>query len=313
MNETTSEDPNYRGIKTQVKVLKIAVVILLVSVAGMVGWFVYQRHLGSPVTIYVNETRVATVRNFSAGNSIVEQAERTMVPPDYPFKSIIRIQRVKFTPASAGSAVDPDTYAIQSLKNLLKLRVRAWVIQVSGRNIVGLPTNDAAAKVITLVGAHYAALVHSQMIGAPKFKQRTVIVFKSVDASDAYSTPEQASPLFWQESAKKNVVVKRGDTGSRIARRNHITLAQFIAANSGINVNRLSPGDLVNVQKSTSPVDVEIQTESTRIERILQRGPESDAGKRQVKYIVTSVNGVEIGRRIESSKILSPVRPTMAL
>ena len=99
-------------------------------------------------------------------------------------------------------------------------------------------------------------------------------------------------------------MVRRGDTGFRIAARNHISFADFLTANPGHDLNRLRPGDTVNVQRMPLLLTVRVRKRSPQDQAIVAHVPPSEAGRQRVTYVVTYLNGQETRRDVTNSAML---------
>ena len=299
--------PSTEGTARQLRLFKILAGVLLAALVGGVGWFLYARHMGQPVTVLLDGKPITTVRNYATANTLLSEAERAKVGGGYPEESIVRLQKVQWQHVGAGTPVDADPVARGKFKAALKLHVRAYVILVDGQPSVGLPTDELAADTLHQVKEHFAQMPpQADLIGEPTFVQRVTVKLKSVDGAQAKSTAEAAAPYFWTPPPSRTYTVRRGDTGMAIARHAHISLSEFISANAGHNINRLAPGDKVNVQKMPLLLTVQVKKELRREEKIVQNAPESEAGCRSVTYAVTYTDGLEVSREVMDMTTIEP-------
>lgn len=292
-NTNTSVNPLTR----QLKLYKILALVLLIALLGGVGAFLIVRHLGQPVAILLDGKPITHVRNTAAANRLLTEAEQEKVGGAYPESSLVRLQKVQFQHIGGDIPLDPDAVAKSKLRNALQLNVHAFAILVNGHVSLGLPTDAIAADTEQMVKEHFAQMPpDADIVGEPAFTQRVEIKPRAVSAARARSSAETAAPYFWTPPSSKIYVVKRGDTGLLIAHRNHISLTDFIIANTGRNINKLQPGDEVNIEKMPLLLTVRVQKRFSRNEKVLENVPASEAGLQRVTYVVTYLNGQETQR-----------------
>ncbi len=287
------------ALSQQLRVFKILVIILLLVLVGGAGAFLYVRHQGQPVTILLDNQPITTVHNVADANRLLTLAEQAQVGSAFAGSQIVRLQAVKFQPAAPDQSLDPDEAAQEKLAAKLKLHVRAYAIFVNGKPSIALPSNDAANATLQQVKDHFAQMPpNAEIVGSPTFTQKVEIRRAAVAAVRLRATAAIAAPYFWTPPPSKAYVVQRGDTGYGIGLKQHLSLTDLIVANPGVDLNRLKPGDAINVQKMPALLTVRVQKKYTRDEPIVANAPPSAAGKRQVTYQVTFINGQETKRDV---------------
>jgi hypothetical protein len=212
------------------------------------------------------------------------------------------------------AVVDADDAARRAIASHLKLRVRAYVIVVDGLPSIGLPTAEAAEKTLDLVRDHFATMPpDAPAIEPARIKQTTEVSLISVSPTRTRTDPASAAEYFWTPPPAKTYVIKMGDRGYTVAVRNHISFTDFLIANAGHDMNRLHPGDIVNIQKMPPALTVIVRKRIDATEPILPYAPPSEAGKRHVTYAVTYTNGIETHRDVLTWQVLSKPRPQRSL
>lgn len=303
----TPENSSNASLARQLKIYKIFALILLVIVLGGAAGVLIARHIGQPVAILIDGKPIANAHNVAAANKLLARAEMAKVGDAYPASSIIRLQKVQFQRLERNVPLDPDNIAQVKLRNALRINVRAFAILVDGHVSLGLPTNDMAVTVEHLVKEHYAQMPpDAAIIGEPEFAENVEIKPRSVSAALARSSAKDAAPYFWTPPPSKTYTVRRGDTGLAIAHRDHLSLSNFIIANPGVNINKLTPGQQVNVQKMPLLLTVKVQKRFARNEKVLAHVPAAQAGVQRVTYIVTYLNGQEVKRNPISIDTIEP-------
>ena len=307
-NETAQAD----ALARQLRVFKalagcLAAVLVLVGAA-----FFYVRHLGQPVTILVNGKPVATVRTAAAANALVSAAEKAKVGAAFADETPIRLQKIALVPAGPNAPQDPDDAVQAKLTRLLTLRIPAFVILVNHQPSLAFPTPDDATQTLKLVQDHWATMPpQAAVVGQAQITQAVAIEKRTVDTKLLRSDPAAAAPYYWTAPPSKTYTVRSGDLGSRIAARFHLSLGDLIRANPGTNLNRLQPGDTVNVEKVPLLLSVRVRKLLVTTEKVHPGAPAAVAGSERVTYVVTYLNGVEESREAQSVVILQ--KPQTAL
>lgn len=301
-------------IERQNTFLKRAVGLLIVALLAALAGALYVRHQGQPVAILLDSKSITTARNAAAAEDLLRAAEKARVGSAYPDNSIVRLQRVQLIHLPGNPPLDTTDVAIGKLKQAIKLHVRAYAIYVNGKAALGLPTDAQATETLHRVKEHFAHLPpQAQIVSEPEFAQRVTVKEAALDAALTRPGPDAAAPYFWTAPPSRTYTVHRHDTGLVIARRYHLSLSEFIAANPGLDLNRLKPGTLVNVQKMPLLLTVQVTKQLTRDEKIIPGAPEAQAGKRSVTYAVTFINGQETGRSVLNMTTLVPPQTRTSL
>jgi len=302
---TPTQTPAPNPLAGQLRLFKVLAGLLAISLAVGGGVFLFLRHMGQPVSVFVGDKSVGTVRNVSTANALIAAAEQTKIGAAFAGEEPVRMQKVRFVRAEANASQDPDAVVKARLAQNLTLHVRAYVILVKHRPSVALPTAEAATETLKLVKDHWAqAPPAAPVVGQPEILQSEEITRRAVDTRLTRQTPEEAAPYFWTPPPTKSYTIQRGDLGSRIAYRNHVPLAELITANPNKNINRLKPGDTLNVQKMPLLLTVRVHKTLTVTEKVHPNAPASGAGSQRVIYLVTYINGQETRREAQSVNIL---------
>ncbi len=296
-------DPLARQNALLKKVVGGLVLLLLLGA----GTFVFVRHQGQPVAILLDGKQVATARNTKAAEDLLTVAEQAKVGASYPPGSIVRLQKVQLERVPEGMPLDPTDSAQTKLRTALKLHVRAYAIFVNNKAALGLPTDSAATDTLHRVKEHFAQMgPQTDVIHEPAFGQRVSVKEAALDARQTRPDAASAAPYFWTAPPSRTYTIRRGDSGVSIARRSHLSLSDLIAANAGLDINRLKPGSSIHVQKMPLLLTVEVQKRLTREEKIIPNVPAADAGLRSVTYAVTYVNGQETRKDVLSMSTIQP-------
>ena len=306
--------PQADALARQLRVFKVLAACLTAVLLLGGGSFLYIRHQGQPVTILLDGRPIATVRNAAAANALITGAEKSKVGSAFAQEAVVRLQKLSLVHAAPDTPQDPDDAAQTKLVHLLKLRVPAFVILVNNKPSLAFPSPDAATQTERLVQDHWAQMPPAvPVVGQPQITQTVAVEKRTVDTSLLRSDPAAAAPYYWTPPPSRTYVVRSGDLGSRIASRFHLSLTDFIRANPNKNLNRLQPGDVVNVQKMPLLLTVRVRKAVTETEKVHPSAPASVAGLQRVTYLVTYLNGAEVRREAQSVVILQKPQTAMEL
>ena len=312
--QTSTEQASAAALTRQLRVFKALAACLAGALLLGGAAFLYLRHEGQPVTILLDGRPVGTVHNAAAANALISKAEAAKVGAAFASETPVRLQKLSLVRAAPGAAQDPDSAVQAKLMRLLKLRVPAFVILVSGKPSLAFPTPDAATETLRMVKNHWAGLPPpAPLSGDPQITQTVSIEKRTVDTGLLRSNPAAAAPYYWTAPPSRTYTVRSGDLGSRIAARFHLSLTDFIRANPNKDLNRLSPGDVVNVQKMPLLLTVRVRKILVTTGKVHPGAAASAAGLQRVTYLVTYLNGEEVRREAQSVVILQKPQTAMEL
>jgi LysM repeat protein len=283
----------------QLKFFQATTVVLAIVLMGAICYYEYILHSLQPITIAINGTPIATVDSINAARAIIrtvhsEQVGAVYLTADHPhFK-----EDVEFVRSSSATPIDSDDAAGAKLAAATHTVVDADVIIVNRKPLVALPDVQTAQTAVDELRDHYASLPPSDPIEErPTFVQDVTIERRTVPAEIAKTNADDAAAVLWSAPPPKTYVVESGQTGWAIARKFKMTFSQFLQANAGRDVNRLAPGDTVNVSQDTPPVDVIVK--KTQEEKQIFGG----TGVRQLTMEVTYIDGVATGTPVTINMI----------
>ena len=313
-SQTPTEPSPAEALARQLRVFKALAACLAGALVLGGAAFLYQRHQGQPVTILLNGSPVGIVHNAAAANALIAKAEKAKVGTAFASETPVRLQKLSLVRAAPDAAQDPDDAVQAKLMHLLKLRVPAFAVLVDGKASLAFPTPDAATKTLRLVKDHWAQMPPAAPVTEePQITQTVSVEKRTVDTGLLRSDPASAAPYYWTPPLSRTYVVHPGDLGSRIAARFHLSLSDFIRANPNRNLNRLQPGDLVNIQKMPLLLTVRVRKTLVTTEKVHPGASASVAGLQRVTYLVTYLNGEEVRREAQSVVILQKPQTAMEL
>ena len=202
--------------------------------------------------------------------------------------------------------LDSDDTALSKLLPLIHVSVVADVIVVDKQQLVGLPSDDAAKAALDAVKKHYEEMPpNDPVVGKSTFREKVEIVRTRTSASHVKSTPREAATVLMTAPPAKVYTVEMHETGWSIARKFHLNFTTFLEANSDRDINKLHPGDDVNVSKTTPPLTVLVNKQSSKDEPIRKGETGDGAGLRRLTLRTTYVNGVakDVGEPIDMETV----------
>ncbi len=273
----------------------LAALLLLLLVGSLAGAFFLNRQR-LPVAIIVDGKTLAVVRSLGDADRLLTEAEKVRTGGAYSPGDIVALQTIQRRRVPSDTPLDTDAAARAKLAAALKLHVRAFVIFVGGKPSVGLPSEREASETLRQVKEHGVALAPGGPLAfPPTFIQKVDVRRLAVDPSRLRPSAALAATYFWTPPPARTAVVRPGDTGFALAVRHKMTFADFLVANPGRNLNKLQPGDVVNVQKMPLLLSVRVQKRRAREEPVIRRAPPGMGGRQRITEVVTYVNGQQMG------------------
>ncbi len=203
--------------------------------------------------------------------------------------------------------------AIELLRPRLSVLVSAAAIEVDGREVVVIATEELAGRVRDEVKRKYVGEDDAPLLEPPKFRQdvRIAEVSRPPDAilTDLGTAVER---LTKSGTTDKIYVVKTGDWPAKIAHNHGMSLAKLKELNPGVASRILYPGDKLKVSAATVALTVVTVKEEIIIKQLppetreihtptLPKGQrevasEGKPGKKKVWYKVVYENDKAISR-----------------
>lgn len=294
------------------KQLKFGAILALVAVIGIII-FVNVRHNAMDVT--VDGESIAFVKSGSAtGEDIINTVTAQIV--DEVGTNIQINEEVLFTPVHKnGKNIIPVEDALIIIKNAVTYKVEATVITVDGGEVLAMAKQEEAQALLDEIIAEYVP--EGSNIVEKGFVEDVKTVKKFVDSSSIITVDEARAKLTEGTSAKREYTVVSGDTLSKIASKNNITVEDLLAANPGITISTtLNIGDklslevmvpFISVKTAENMVFTEKQekgveyrqdnTKPVSYKKVIQQGVD---GQKDVTTQIIRVNGFETEQKVVS-------------
>jgi len=291
--------------------------------------------------ILVDGKLICLVRGEKAANQ-VHDTLLALKKGDFKGKAAFR-QKWEDRPQSAkGERISTTDEAINLLKPLLTVEVQGYAIQLAGKDLVVVPTQQLAQDALRSVKAKFLSEGETPLEPQTFEREpviRTVQVAPGMLVSDLHTATEE---LVKGTTEPEEYTVKQGDTPYIVAEAHHMSLEQLYKLNPGLDAkarqDEIRPGDkwtvaaarpaLVVVTKKetvrTAPIPPRTVFEATDTlpageTRVVRAGK---PGERREWARATWKNGVmaprsgkviktEIVREAEDKRVLKGTRPSV--
>lgn len=204
------------------------------------------------------------------------------------------------------------------LAAVLQFSTEGVVVQVDGKDCFYFANRAAANAFLNAVLRTYGV---NGGEGAT-FREKITLVSRWVPVTEVMSVAKALSLVQRGIEEQWRYTVKEGDTLWDIAAAQGLALEDVIAANPGINPDRLSVGQIIRLRREKSILTVVQEYETTKVEPVpfprevrynprLQRGKvkivrAGKPGKKEITYRVRVENGVEVARVVLRVREIEP-------
>lgn len=277
--------------ETDVRALKfyqVTSIVLLVTLAAGFCFYEYRQHQATPVTILVDGNPIVTVADSSVAAEVLHSVHERQVGDAYlnGDNDIHFAEIIQFKHTTSSAPIDSADDAVTTLASVVKTVVEADVIIVDKKWLVALPDQAAAQETVDDLKSHYVAMPpDDQLAEPPTFVQNVTIERHTVDYNLTRQVASDAAAVLWTPPQPVTYTVQPHQTGWLIAKKFHMSFSDFLRANSGSNINRLSPGDAVVVSTTFPPVDVIVRKISQQSQKF------GGTGVRQITLESTYIDG----------------------
>jgi hypothetical protein len=272
--------------------LLLVVVIVLIAVA--VGIVAYQVQK-SPCTILINGKPVANVESRFAASRVLAEA-RALDAHGAPSNALRFTERVTIRSASSSDEISEAPEAVRAVDQAASVEAELFAVSVDGTPMVGLPNKALADRTIEMVKQHYEKGLPN-IVGKSTFRGDVFVEKRFIAADRFRGTPEEACNTLTSisEPAITHTVVP-GDRAVNVARQYGMSLDTLKGLNPGVEMARLTEGDLLVIQRAKQPVVVLTRSITSKTVDIT---PPPDAaryggartGKRVMRVMMTYENG----------------------
>lgn len=263
--------------------------------------------------VEVDGRRVAAVRDVRAVEAALAEIERSWAGESSAWRDRVRVVRAWGREEGADAAL-PDRLA-----RCLGLLVRGTALEVNGEVKMVFKDRAVAQMFLNYLTRSYRST------GSPRFLEQVALVDVTVPRTRIVDIQTALAQVQGKIEATTTYTVRPGDTSWDIARAHGITPAELAAANPGVDLERLQPGQKINVSFQKPLLTLVTTERVTRLEAIpaplkVKRDPglyigqrkviqPGRPGQKEVTYLITRHNGTEVGREVVASRVIAEPVP----
>ncbi|HHT50666.1 MAG TPA: peptidoglycan DD-metalloendopeptidase family protein [Eubacteriaceae bacterium] len=299
------------------KKLKVVISSTIIIVMAILAIGIYQG--GNGYKLSFNGQELGLIKNEKVFAKVLDQVCKEVASSKgerISFDKEYSLEKVKI---GKEKPLDEDHLKV-AIYNNIDYKIKAAIIKVNGEEVVVLQNRDQAEKVLEELKAPYTDSKDNVVIKRIGFSDKVEIIEGEVKLDRLVSQEEALLYLQQGTDQLEQYEVVSGDNCWDISRSFGVNLRDMEAANPGKDLNRLYPGDVINLTMAKPFINVETIEEKIYTEKIPYKTTYKDdksiykgkqkvitAGKygtREVKAEVAYINGSEVSRTILEEKIL---------
>lgn len=219
---------------------------------------------------------------------------------------------------------DADT-VMNKLTYMTDIEVSAYGIYQDGKLLTVVETKGTADSLVNETLAHYKKPAKGMRMDQIKFAKQVEVKQIDVMLTSVQSKKQASEQLLNGGVISMSHIIKAGENVNSVAKKYDVNLKDMSGKNSEQSVNDLKSGDLVNMEKTVTPLEVRTVESGKMSEPIpyetekqetkdLYKGEslvaqEGVEGRQIVSGTITKVNGKEVKRNIKHKEVVSkPVK-----
>ena len=219
---------------------------------------------------------------------------------------------------------DADT-VMNKLTYMTDIEVSAYGIYQDGKLLTVVETKGTADSLVNETLAHYKKPAKGMRMDQIKFAKQVEVKQIDVMLTSVQSKKQASEQLLNGGVISMSHIIKAGENVNSVAKKYDVNLKDMSGKNSEQSVNNLKSGDLVNMEKTVTPLEVRTVESGKMSEPIpyetekqetknLYKGEslvaqEGVEGRQIVSGTITKVNGKEVKRNIKHKEVVSkPVK-----
>ena len=219
---------------------------------------------------------------------------------------------------------DADT-VMNKLTYMTDIEVSAYGIYQDGKLLTVVETKGTADSLVNETLAHYKKPAKGMRMDQIKFAKQVEVKQIDVMLTSVQSKKQASEQLLNGGVISMSHIIKAGENVNSVAKKYDVNLKDMSGKNSEQSVNNLKSGDLVNMVKTVTPLEVRTVESGKMSEPIpyetekqetkdLYKGEslvaqEGVEGRQIVSGTITKVNGKEVKRNIKHKEVVSkPVK-----
>jgi murein DD-endopeptidase MepM/ murein hydrolase activator NlpD len=276
---------------------------------------------GFAYEVQVNGVKIGLTRDVQSVKEAVEKIreEEAKKWGDVVFDQEISFKRVKISGEVKGARqIEKD------LKKILSFTCKAYAIEVDGKPVAFLKSQEQAFRVLENLKE-----VYDRNVDEVYFKENVSVKEMYIPPSKLVSEKEALDILKSPSKEAVKYVVKENDSLWSIARENNMYIEELLKLNPGLTEN-LKPGQEIYLAKEKPLVtvvtkkeivyneEIPFDTKFTKDDKLFVNQSKvlvnGEKGLKEIRAVVISENGVEVKREVKEEKILkNPVSKIVAV
>ena len=214
---------------------------------------------------------------------------------------------------------DADT-VMNKLTYMTDIEVSAYGVYQDGKLLTVVETRGTADSLVKETLAHYKKPAKGMKLEQIKFAKKVEVKQLDVMLTSVQSKKQASEQLLNGGNINMSHIIKEGESINSVARKYDVNVKDMSGKNSEQSVNNLKPGDLVNMEKKVSPLEVRTVETGKMSETIpyetekqetkdLYKGEslvaqEGVDGRQIISGTITKVNGKEVNRNIKHKEVV---------
>lgn len=301
--------------------IRLAVGLVMAVVAA--GGFFYAFSPGYVYSVMIDGEEVGYVADFAEYSTMLTEMlaeEEAVTDLELSFAQEIRAKR-----QFAWSPETDSDKVREALARQVSYTAVGWAIAINGEPLVFLESAETAQSVLDLVKENAVAqsdprrVLAVEIIEDVSISQHTVLPEEVLSAEAAFAILAQG------HERVETYTVARGDSLWSISRSLNVSQEELEAANPNLDPRSLQPGQQLNLVRAEPLVSVRVIKEVSIFESIpfttqyrntgslwyyqSRTAQQGKSGQREIIYEVEYINGVEKGRKVIQSQVVSDPQP----
>lgn len=234
-----------------------AVVLGAFLLVGGAGFCILQ----GPQEIKVNGVPVALAESRVAAKEAILQAKEVK-SRELGGRPVEMVDAVEFRARPWGTPLSNEEL-VSLLAGRLNFSLLGTAIKVNGNTVAVLSTHEEAEQVLESLKARYVEAVPGITVKEVRFAEEVELVSVPVTVEELLSPEQALQRICCGSGAMAEYIVQEGDSLWAIAHRNNLRMEDLIAANPGINPDRLSLGQVIRLARLEPAINVVAVVEKT--------------------------------------------------
>lgn len=291
----------------------------------ILGFSIFSIYHNTAYAVRINGKMVGIVRDKEDFQNIIDSIKENFQrihSAEMVFNESIEYEKIKAKKDELTSSAQLES----SLKQILNLRVKAFVIKVNGRAIATLPDKEDAEKVLAEIKETY---IQNEEIVEVYFGENVTIEEIAADANSVANVEDAVELIKKGTDEIKVHEVQKGESFWGIAKKYGLSLEELQKANPEVNteklqikqpINLIVPKPLITVvttrrarYEEKIPFSIEFEETGALYKGETRIKIAGQDGKRQVHAEIVEHNHMEVSRNILEEKIITEPKKQIVL